>query len=246
MDARVRHQVGLELGDIDVQGTVEAEGGRERRDDLRDEAVEVGVRGALDVEAAAADVVDGLVVKHDGDVGVLEERVGREDRVVRLHDRGGDLWGRVDGEAELGLAAVVDREALEEQGSETGSGTSTDGVEAQEALEASAVVRELAEAVEDEVHDLLTDGVVTTGVVVRGVLLTGDDLLGVEQLAVGAGADLVDHGGLEIEEDGAGDVLASTSLGEEGVESVVKIGKIIVVPPFGLETHSGWMPCSRQ
>lgn len=42
-----------------------------------------------------------------------------------------------------------------------------------------------------------------------------------EQLAVGASADLIDDGGLEVEEDGAGDVLASTSLGEEGVVSVI-------------------------
>merc|ERR1712070_1339728 len=59
------------------------------------------------------------------------------------------------------------------------------------------------------------------GVVVGGVLLTGDELLGVVELAVGASAHLIDHGGLEIEEDAAGDVLASTSLGEEGVERVV-------------------------
>ena len=72
-----------------------------------------------------------------------------------------------------------------------------------------------------EVDDLLADGVVTTGEVVRGVLLAGDELLGVEELAVGTGADLVDHGGLEIEEDAAGDVLAGTSLGEEGVEGIV-------------------------
>ena len=52
----------------------------------------------------------------------------------------------------------------------------------------------------------------TTGEVVRGVLLAEDELLGVEELAVGTGADLVDHGGLEIEEDAAGDVLAGTSL----------------------------------
>ena len=103
VDARVRHQVGLELGDVDVEGTVEAEGRGERRDDLGDEAVEVGVGRALDVEGAAADVVDGLVVEHDGDVGVLEEGVGGEHGVVWLDDGGGDLWGRVDGEAELGL-----------------------------------------------------------------------------------------------------------------------------------------------
>jgi len=43
----------------------------------------------------------------------------------------------------------------------------------------------------------------------------------VEELSVGAGSDLIDDGGLEIEEDAARDVLASTSLGEEGVEGIV-------------------------
>ena len=42
-----------------------------------------------------------------------------------------------------------------------------------------------------------------------------------EQLAVGASADLIDDGGLEVEEDGAGDVLAGTGLGEEGVVSII-------------------------
>ena len=147
--------------------------------------------------------------------------MGREDRVVRLDDGGGDLRRRVDGESELGLAAVVDREALEKERSEAGSGTATDGVKAKESLQARAVVRKLAKAVEDEVHDLLTDGVVTTGVVVGGVLLSGDDLLRVEQLAVGTGADLIDDGGLQIQEDGAGDVLAGTGLGEEGVVGII-------------------------
>jgi hypothetical protein len=43
----------------------------------------------------------------------------------------------------------------------------------------------------------------------------------VVQLAVGASADLVAHGGLKVDVDGTGDVLAGTSLGEEGVEGVV-------------------------
>ena len=221
VDARVRDQVGLELGDVDVEGAVEAERRGERGDDLRDEAVEVGVGRALDVEVAAADVVEGLVVEQKVHVGVLEEGVGREDGVVRLDDGGGDLRGRVDGEAELGLAAVVDREALEEEGAEAGAGAAADGVEDEEALEAGAVVGELADAVEDEVDDLLADGVVAAGVVVGGVLLAGDELLRVVELAVGAGADLVDHGRLQVDEDGARDVLAGAGLGEEGVEGVV-------------------------
>jgi hypothetical protein len=62
---------------------------------------------------------------------------------------------------------------------------------------------------------------VTTGVVVGSIFLAGDELFGVVQLTVGSGADFVDDSGFQVNEDGAGDVLASTSLGEEGVESVV-------------------------
>ena len=61
----------------------------------------------------------------------------------------------------------------------------------------------------------------TTGEVVGGIFLSGDELLWMEELSVGSGSDLIDNGWLEIEEDGSWDVLASTSLGEEGVESVV-------------------------
>merc|ERR1711977_456398 len=55
VDARVRDKVGLEFGDVDVEGAIEAEGGGQGRDALGDEAVEVGVGRALDIEGAAAD-----------------------------------------------------------------------------------------------------------------------------------------------------------------------------------------------
>ncbi len=48
------------------------------------------------------------------------------------------------------------------------------GKEGEETLEAGAVVRELADAVEHKVHDLLADGVVAAGVVVGGILLARD------------------------------------------------------------------------
>ena len=208
VDARVGHQVGLELGDINVERAVEAERSGQRRDDLGDQTVQVGVRRALNVKVATADVVQSLVIHHEGHVGVLQERVGREDAVVRLNDRGRDLGRRVDGEGQLGLAAVVNRQTLEEERAKTGAGTAANGVEDDEALEASAVVRELANAVEHQVDDLLTNGVVATGIVVRRVLLSGDQLLRVVELAVCASADLVDDGRLKVDEDGARNVLA--------------------------------------
>jgi hypothetical protein len=61
VDARVRHQVGLELGNIDVQGTIEAQTGGQGRDNLSDQTVQVSVGRALDVQVAAADVVQSFL-----------------------------------------------------------------------------------------------------------------------------------------------------------------------------------------
>jgi hypothetical protein len=95
---------------------------------------------------------------------VLERGVSGEHRVVRLNNRVGDLGGRVDRELELGLLAVIGREALEEESSETGSSSSTERVEDEETLETRTVVGEVADTVENGVDELLSDGVVTTGV----------------------------------------------------------------------------------
>lgn len=216
VDTGVGHQVGLELVKVDVEGTVETQGSGDGRNDLSDQAVQVLVAGALDAEVAAADVVDRLVVDHEGAVGVLQGGVSGQDGVVGLNNGGGVLGSRVDTELELGLLAVVDGQTLHEESTETGTGTTTEGVEDQESLETGTRVGNTTNTVEDLIDHLLTHGVVTTGVVVGSILLTGDHLLGVEKGTVGTGADLIDDIGLEIGVDGTGNVLAlACQVGEE-------------------------------
>jgi len=113
------------------------------------------------------------------------------------------------GEGQLRLAAVVDRQALEEERAESGAGATADGVEDEEALEAGAVVRELANAVEHQVDDLLADGVVAAGVVVGGVLLTRDKVVRTEQLSVRACPDLVHHRRLTVVKDAPRDMVTA-------------------------------------
>ena len=55
---------------------------------------------------------------------MLKERVGGEHRVVGL-DEAVETWGEGEIARQLGLAAVVDGQALEEQGSEAVSRTVT-------------------------------------------------------------------------------------------------------------------------
>jgi len=221
MDSWVWHQVSLELSDIDVEGTIESQRGSQRGDDLSDKSVQVSVSGSLDVELSSADIVDSFVVEHDGDISVLEEGVSGQHGVVWLNDGSGDLRGWVDGETELGLLAVIDGESFEQEGTQTGSGTTSDGVEDQESLETGTVISELSDSVEAEIDDFLSDSVMSSGEVVGGIFLSGDKLFGMEELSVGTSSDLINDSGFQIEEDGSWDVLAGTSLGEEGVEGIV-------------------------
>lgn len=81
-------------------------------------------------------------------------------------------------------------------------------MEDKEALKTNAVVGNTADLVENLVDELLANGVVATSVVVGGILLASNHVLGVEETAVGASADLVDDVGLKIAVDSTRDVLA--------------------------------------
>ena len=58
----------------------------------------------------------------------------------------------------------------------------------------------------------------TSSIVVGCVLLAADQQLWVEQLAVITSADLVNGGGVKVDEDGSRDIFATASLREDGVE----------------------------
>lgn len=101
------------------------------------------------------------------------------------------LGGWIDGELELAFFAVVHREALHKQGREAGPSASAEGVEDEETLQPSALVRQLPDSVEHQVHQLLAYRVVAASVVVSGVLLPRYELFGMKQLTVRSRAHFV-------------------------------------------------------
>lgn len=66
-----------------------------------------------------------------------------------------NLRGRIDWELELALFAVVNREPLHQERSESRSGSTSKRMEDQEALETGALIRQLSNSVEDEINYLL-------------------------------------------------------------------------------------------
>lgn len=97
---------------------------------------------------------------------MLESRVRRQNGVVGLNDRARQLGRGVDTELQLRLLAIVVSEALHEQSTETGAGSTAERVEHEEALQTRAVVRQTTDFIHDGVNQLLSDGVVTTSVCV--------------------------------------------------------------------------------
>ncbi len=208
MDTRIGDQVGLEFSQVDVQSTIKTERGSDGRNDLTNQSVQVGVGRAFNVQVAATDVIDSLVVDHESAVGMFKGGMGSQDGVVWLYNGSGDLGGRVDGKFQFRFLAVVNRKTFHQQRGESGTSTSTERVEDEKSLKASALIGQLADAIQHKVDDFLANGVVTTSVVVGGVFLTGDQLLRVKQRAVGASTDLIDDGGFQVDKDSTGNMLA--------------------------------------
>jgi hypothetical protein len=75
-------------------------------------------------------------------------------------------------------------------------------------LQASAVIGYTTDLVEHLVDEFFSNGVMTTSIVVGCILFSSDHLLGVEQVAVGAGTDFIDNVGFEVGVDGSGDIFA--------------------------------------
>jgi hypothetical protein len=140
VDTRVWHQISLELVQVDIKGSIEAQAGGDGADNLSNQTIEMLVIGTRNVQAATADVVDGFIVDEERAVGVLNSAVGRENSVVRLDNGGGNTRSGIYGEFELALLAVVGRKALEEESTKTRPCTTTKRVENKETLKGGAVV----------------------------------------------------------------------------------------------------------
>mmetsp|Transcript_27742 Transcript_27742/g.52053 ORF Transcript_27742/g.52053 Transcript_27742/m.52053 type:complete len:305 (-) Transcript_27742:16-930(-) len=237
VDAGVRHKVRLELGDVNIQRTVEAQRSGQRTDDLRDQTVEVGVRWTFDVKVPAANVVKSLIVVHDCNIRVFQERVDAQDSVIRLDNCRRDLGTAPNRERDLALLAVVNRQALKHQASQARSSATAACVVHAETLKTGTVVRKLPNAVKHEVNDFLADGVVASCKVVRSIFLATDQLFRMEELTVSPGSHLIHNSRLEIDHYTTRDVLASSGLGKECVEGVIATSDSLIAwhLPIGLD-----------
>jgi hypothetical protein len=154
-----------------------------------------------------------LVIDTEGLIRVLNKLVNRESGVVGLNNSVGDLGGGNDGEGGHHTVGELLTDLGDQKCTHTGTGTTTQGVSDLETLEAVASLGLTADDIDDLVNELGTLSVVTLSPVVTGTGLTEDEVVGAEELAEGTGADSVHGTGLQIDQNGTGNVLVAASLG---------------------------------
>jgi len=174
--------------------------------------VKITIGRGGELEGSEANVIKGLVIDTHDLIGVLDKLMDGEGSVVRLDNGIRDLGGRHDGESNHLSIGVLFSDLGDEEGSHTGSSTTTEGVGDLETLEAIATFGFLSDDIEDGVDELSTLGVVTLGPVVTGTSLAEDEVVGAEELTERSSTDGVHGAGLKIHEDGTGNITSTGGL----------------------------------
>jgi hypothetical protein len=229
VNSGIRNQVGLELVDIDVEGSIETKRSSQGGDDLGNQSIQVGVRGSVDAQIVSADIVDGFVIQHEGNIGMFQEGMSRQDGVVRFHNGSRDLRGRIDTEVQLGLLSIIDGETFQKQRTKSRSSSSSNGMEDEESLKSSTVIGQLADMFQSNVDQFLSNGIMTTSVVVGGIFLASDQFLGMKERSIGTGSHFIDHSWFQVNHDGTRNVLSRIGFREEGVEGIGLFANRLVV-----------------
>jgi len=229
MESGEGDQVNGELSEIGVELTGETEAASNTGKSSGNEMVKITVGRGGELEGSEADVIEGLVVNAHDLIGVLNELMHGEGGVVRLNDGVGDLGGGHDGEGHHDSVGVLFTDLGDEKGSHSGSGTSTERVGDLETLKAIAALSFLTDDIEDGIDELGSFGVMSLGPVVTGTGLSEHEVIGTEELTERSSADGVHGTGLEIHEDGTGDVTATSSLVVVDVDALeLEVGVSVV------------------
>lgn len=227
-------QVDGQLSQVRVELSWESEAAGDSGHGGGDEVVKISVGWGGQLQGSEADIVEGLVIDDHALIGVLDQLVDGEGGVVWLNDGIGDLGGWDDRESFHDSVWVLFSDLGDQEGSHTGSGTSSQGVGDLESLEAVASFGFLSDDVQDGVDQLGSFSVVSLGPVVSGSGLSEDEVVWSEELSEWSGSDGVHGTWLQVHEDGSWDVSSSGGLVVVDVDSFqLEVGISVV--------GSGWV-----
>jgi len=229
MESWERNEVDSELSEIGVKLPWESKAASNTGDSSRDQMVKITVGWGGELKGSEADIIKGFVINAHDLIGVFDKLMDREGGVIWLNDGIRDLWGRHDGESGHDSIWVLFSNLGDEEGSHTGSGTTTEGVSDLETLEAIATFGFLSDNIKDGVDELSTFGVMTLGPVVTGTGLSEDEVIRSEELTEWSSSDGVHGSWFEIHEDGSWNISSSGGFVEVDIDSLKLEIRVTVV-----------------
>mmetsp|Transcript_66257 Transcript_66257/g.104908 ORF Transcript_66257/g.104908 Transcript_66257/m.104908 type:complete len:203 (-) Transcript_66257:121-729(-) len=164
--------------------------------------------------------------------------VSGQNGVVRLNHCCCNLRCWVDSKLQFGFLAIVNRQTLHEQRCKSRTCTSTKGVEDKESLQASALVRQFSDPVQNNINELLSNSVVSTSIVVSRIFFAGYQLFWVKQLSVSASPNLIDNSGFQVYEDSTRNVFSRSSFAEKRVKGIITTADGFVARHLAIRLNS--------
>ena len=222
-------QVDSQLSEVRVELTRETEAASDTGHGGGDQVVQVTVGGGSKFQGSEADVVQGFVVDDHTFVGVFDQLMDGQGSVVGFHNGVRHLGGGDHGEGFHDSVGVFFSDLGDQEGTHTGTSTTTQGVGDLESLEAVATFGFLSHDIEDGVDEFGTFGVVTLGPVVTGTSLSEHEVVGAEELAERTGTDGVHGSGFQVHKDGSGHITATSGFVIVNVDSFQLEVRITVV-----------------
>ena len=206
------NHVDSEFPQVSVQLAGESQAGGDTRHGGGDEMVEISIGGGGQFEGSEADIVESLVVDGEGLVGVLYQLVDREGGVVGLDNCVGDFGGGDNGEGSHDPVGVFLTDLGDQEGSHSGSSTTTKRMTKLESLKTVTALSFLPDNVKNGVYQLSSLSVVSLCPVVSSSRLSEDEVVGSEDLSERSRPNRVHGAGFQINKDSTGDIFSSGSL----------------------------------
>lgn len=184
MKARERDHVDGELSQVCVELPWESQAGRDARHRQRDEMVQIAVGRRGELQGAEADVVQGFIVDAVGLVGVLDELMDRQRRVVRLDDGIANLGRRHHGESIHDAVGEFLAHFRDQKRSQAGSRSAAERVSHLKALKAVTGLGFLSHHIHDGINKFRAFGVMSLRPIVARSRLSEDEVVGTKKPAV--------------------------------------------------------------
>ena len=198
--------------------------------------VQITISGGGELEGSEADIVEGFVIDDLDFIGIFDQLMDGEGGVVGFNDGIRDLGGGEDGEGFHDSVGVFFSDLGDQEGTHTGTGTTSQRVGDLETLEAITAFSFLSDDIEDGVDEFSTFSVVTLGPVVTSSGLTENEVVRSEELTERTSSDGVHCSWFEIHKDSSWDVSTTSSFVEVNVDALELEIRVTVVSTGGVYT----------